>query len=60
VEAGDWLCKVVNYLPANTDVKLMNINYQYYIDKAESLVLKIVTKGKKRKVERIANQISLF
>jgi len=60
VEAGDWLCKVVNYLPANTDVKSMNINYQYYIDKAESLVLKIVTKGKKRKVERIANQISLF
>jgi DNA polymerase elongation subunit (family B) len=60
VEAGDWLCKVVNYLPANTDVKSMNINYQYYIDKAESLVLKIVTKGKKRKIERIANQISLF
>jgi DNA polymerase elongation subunit (family B) len=60
VEAGDWLCKVVNYLPANTDVKSMNINYQYYIDKAESLVLKIVTKGKKRKVERIPNQISLF
>jgi hypothetical protein len=60
VEAGDWLCKVVNYLPASTDVKSMNINYQYYIDKAESLVLKIVTKGKKRKVERIPNQISLF
>jgi hypothetical protein len=54
------LCKVVNYLPASTDVKSMNINYQYYIDKAESLVLKIVTKGKKRKVERIPNQISLF
>jgi len=60
VEAGDWLCKVVNHLPANTDVKSMNINYDYYIDKAESLVLKIVTKGKKRKVERIPNQISLF
>ena len=60
VEAGDWLCKVVNYLPASTDVKSMNINYDYYIDKAESLVLKIVTKGKKRKVERIPNQISLF
>jgi DNA polymerase elongation subunit (family B) len=60
VEAGDWLCKVVNYLPANTDVKSMNINYDYYIDKAEGLVLKIVTKGKKRKVERIPNQISLF
>lgn len=60
VEAGDWLCKVVNYLPANTDVKSMNINYDYYIDKAEGIVLKIVTKGKKRKVERIPNQISLF
>ena len=60
VEAGDWLCKVVNYLPAKTDVKSMNINHQYYIDKAESLVLKIVTKGKKRKVERIPNQTYLF
>ena len=60
VEAGDWLCKVVNHLPANTTVASMNINYDYYIDKAESLVLKIVTKGKKRKVDRIPNQISLF
>ena len=60
VEAGDWLCKVVNHLPASTSVASMNVNYDYYIDKAESIVLKIVTKGKKRKVERIANQISLF
>jgi len=60
VEAGDWLCKVVNHLPKDTDVTSMNINYDYYIDKAEGLVLKIVTKGKKKKVERIANQISLF
>jgi hypothetical protein len=60
VEAGDWLCKVVNHLPASTTVASMNVNYDYYIDKAESLVLKIVTKGKKRKVERIPNQISLF
>ena len=60
VEAGDWLCKVVNHLPASTSVASMNVNYDYYIDKAESLVLKIVTKGKKRKVDRIPNQISLF
>jgi hypothetical protein len=60
VEAGDWLCKVVNHLPASTSVASMNVNHDYYIDKAESLVLKIVTKGKKRKVDRIPNQISLF
>lgn len=60
VEAGDWLCKVVNYLPANTSTASMKINYDYYIDKAESLVLKILTNGRKRKIDRILNQTSLF
>lgn len=60
VEAGEWLCKVVNYLPASTDVKSMNINYEYYIEKAESMILKILSNGRKKKVTRIANQLSLF
>jgi len=60
VEAGEWLCKVVNYLPKETNVKDMDINYDYYIDKAENMLLKIVTNGKKKKVVKIHNQISLF
>ena len=60
VEAGEWLCKVVNVLPKNTKVSDMDIDYNYYIDKAESLVLKIITNGKKKKVERLHNQLSLF
>jgi hypothetical protein len=27
VEAGEWLCNVVNYLPASTNVKEMEINH---------------------------------
>lgn len=61
VEAGEWLCKVVNYLPKNTDVKSMNINYEYYIEKAENMLLKIITNGKRKKqIKKIPNQIHLF
>lgn len=61
VEAGEWLCKVVNYLPANTDVGKMNVNYDFYIERAENIIVKIVTNGKRKKqLPKIANQISLF
>ena len=61
VEAGEWLCKVVNYLPAFVDVDAMKINYEYYIEKAENLIVKIITNGKRKKqIPKIANQISLF
>jgi hypothetical protein len=60
VEAGEWLCKVVNHLPKETNVKDMDVNYDYYIDKAENMILKIITNGKKKKVVKIHNQISLF
>jgi len=61
VEAGEWLCNVVNYLPKETTVESMNINYDYYIERAENLVVKIITNGKRKKqIKKIPNQISLF
>jgi hypothetical protein len=60
VEAGEWVCTVCNHLPKDTDVATAGINYQYYIDKAERIVHKIATNGKKRKVVVDPNQLSLF
>jgi hypothetical protein len=60
VEAGEWMCTVCNHLPKNTDVSTAGINYQYYIEKAERIVHKIATNGKKRKVVVNPNQLSLF
>ena len=57
VEAGEWLCRVCNYLPKNTDVKKAQINYNYYIEKAEEIVRKV--EGKK-KIVVIPGQMSLF
>jgi len=57
VEAGEWLVTICNYLPKST--KIDNIDYRYYIDKAESMVYKIISGGKKRKFID-PNQISLF
>lgn len=59
VEAGEWLSTVCNYLPKNSSVS--NVNFTYYIDKAENMLLKIQTKGKKTKKEvRDPDQITLF
>ena len=61
VEAGEWLCTVVNYLSKDTDVRAMGINYDYYIEKAENLIVKIITNGKRKKqIPKVPNQISLF
>ena len=61
VEAGEWLCKVVNYLPKTTNVQDMNINYEYYIEKAESMIVKILSNGKKKKqTKKVPNQLSMF
>lgn len=60
VEAGEWFCKVVNHLPAKTRVDSMNVNYEYYIEKAEKLVMKIISNGKKKYIKKIPNQINLF
>jgi hypothetical protein len=58
VEAGEWMCKVCNYLPKDTPVE--GINYQYYIEKAENIIYKIQSGGKKRKIEVSPNQLNLF
>lgn len=61
VEAGEWLCKVVNYLPASMNVDGMKINYDFYIERAENIIVKIITNGKRKKqIQKIPNQINLF
>jgi len=58
VEAGEWVCTVCNHLTKDHDMS--NINYDYYIEKANRIVSKIQLEGKKRKVIVIPNQMSLF
>jgi hypothetical protein len=58
VEAGEWLATVCNHL--KKDHPLDNINYDYYIERAERLIYKIQSEGKKRKVVVNPNQLTLF
>jgi hypothetical protein len=61
VEAGEWLCNVVNYLSKSTKVEEMNINYDYYVEKAENLIVKVITNGRRKKqVPIIPNQLKMF
>lgn len=57
VEAGEWLATVCNKLTKNHPMD--NINYDYYIERAQKLVDKIELQGKKRKFVDPA-QMSLF
>lgn len=58
VEAGEWLCHVCNFLPK--DHPTTNVNFNYYIERANRIISKIQLEGKKNKVVVIPNQISLF
>jgi hypothetical protein len=58
VEAGDWVMHVCNKL--SKDHSLDNINYAYYIERAERIVHKIQLEGKRRKIIVNPNQMSLF
>ncbi len=58
VEAGEWLATVCNFLPKNS--KVDNINYNYYIEKANRIITKISTEGKRIKTVYIPNQLNLF
>lgn len=58
VEAGEWLATVCNKL--DTKHPLDNINYAYYIERAEKLIRKIETEGKAKKIVVNPNQLSLF
>jgi hypothetical protein len=60
VEAGEWVCTVCNNLPKTTAVTTAGINYDYYLERAERIVHKVLYKGKKRKVNVNPNQLSLF
>ena len=58
VEAGEWLATVCNFLPKNS--KVDNINYNYYIEKANRIITKINTEGRRIKTVYIPNQLNLF
>jgi hypothetical protein len=51
---------VCNHLPSSTDVATAGINYDYYIEKAERIIHKILYEGKKKRVTIDPNQLSLF
>jgi len=58
VEAGEWVMHVCNHLQPTHP--LDNINHDYYIEKANRIIHKILTEGKKRKVVVNPNQLNLF
>ena len=58
VEAGEWVMHVCNHL--TKEHPLDNINYDYYIERANKIIHKIQTEGKKRKIEINPSQLSLF
>ena len=60
VEAGEWVCTVCNYLEKDKDVSTAGINFNYYCEKAERIMYKIMYNGKKRKVVVNPDQLSLF
>lgn len=51
------LCFVCNYLPKDTTIQ--NVNFQYYIDKAQKIIDKIKLEGKKKVKEQPENQLGL-
>jgi len=58
VEAGEWLVTVCNHLKSTHS--MANINYSYYIERAEKIIHKIATEGKTRKIVVDPNQLTLF
>lgn len=59
-EAGAWKCTVANLVDKSTPIEDYNIDYQYYIQKAEERIYAI-ERGRKRKGARPdPNQGSLF
>lgn len=59
-EAGEWKCTVANLINKQKPIAEYNINYEYYIQKAEERIFAI-EKGRKRKGSKPdPNQTSLF
>lgn len=60
-EAGDYLMTVCNFLDGKTIPQEAGIDYQYYIDKAYTIINKIKLKGKKQKLATTdKQQLSMF
>ena len=57
IHAGGWVCHVCNHL--KPEHPMDNINYSFYIEKANKLINNIAYKGKKHKVEHV-DQMKLF
>lgn len=60
VEAGEWVSTVCNYLPKDVIVETADINYEFYIEKANRIVNKVLLEGKKNKFKTIPGQLKLF
>tara|TARA_R110000868_G_scaffold247511_4_gene503884 strand:+ start:270 stop:2234 length:1965 start_codon:yes stop_codon:yes gene_type:complete len=58
VEAGEWMATVCNHLTPSHPKD--NINYSYYIERAEKIISNIQLGGKKRKMIINPNQLNLF
>jgi len=61
-EAGGWKCTIANTIDENVPIEKYNINYKYYIDKAEEVVsdLERGSQKKGKKVITNPNQTSMF
>ena len=51
--------KHINTLDSD-NIKLDNVNYNYYIEKANRIITKIKTEGKRIKTVYVPNQLNLF
>lgn len=58
IEAGEWLATVCNHLKKDHPVD--NVNHSYYIERANRIISKIESEGKKRNITINPNQLSLF
>ena len=60
VEAGEWLCRVCNYLPKSTVVNEAGVNFDYYIEKTNNIIYKVEFNKKKKVNITDPSQLSLF
>jgi len=59
VDAGEWVARVVNYLPKDMKIEKCDVNYDYYIDKADKIIHNILHEGKRYK-KPDPNQLTLW
>lgn len=58
-EAGGWLCTVANIVDRGDDIRSYNINYKYYIDKANDRI-RLIMGGNKKDPLPNKNQLQMF